>query len=224
MFFMLPWSEKSRFDQRTGNVQSQLLQEVKSVLDDGYRQTVIRGDGQVVVVAFNTITVEIVPVFLLNNDQFIMPDTNGGGTWKTVDPIAQINKIDRSDNAMNGNVRALSQILKLWKHEKNVPIKSFIIELLVAEFLEGYGYGNGSTFWYDYFIRDFFEFLIGKANKSMIIPGTYEFYNLGDDWLSRAQTAYGYAVEACKLEIDDYRILAGEEWQKIFGTRVPTYW
>lgn len=85
MFFILPWSEKDRFDARTGNVQSQLLQEVKEVLSSTYKQTDLRQDGQVVVVGFNTITLEVVPAFRIG-DMFLIPDTNNGGRWKAAEP------------------------------------------------------------------------------------------------------------------------------------------
>ena len=224
MFFALPWSEKARFDARQGNVQSQLLQEVKEVLGAKYQQTTIRGDGQVVLVAFNTIAVEVVPVFLMNNRQFVMPDTNGGGQWKTVDPMAQVAAIDSPDKHLNGNVRALSQIMKLWKYERNVPLKSFIIELLVTDYITNRPYNSYDTYWYDWYVRDFFEYLKGKANSYVLIPGVWDIYWLGDDWLSKAETAYNCAVEACKNEYNDYQYLAGEEWQKIFGNRIKTVW
>jgi hypothetical protein len=46
---------------------------------------------------------------------------------------------------------------------------------------------------------------------------------LGEDWVSKAETANGRAVKACDYEQDDFVILAGGEWQKIFGTRIPEY-
>jgi len=224
MFAVLPWEVKARFDARSGNVQSQLLQEVKSVLTDEYGQTDIRGDGQVVSVGFNNITVEIVPVFLHGNGQYTMPDTNGGGSWKLVDPAAQIDTIDGWDALLNGNIRALSRMIKLWKHEQNVPIKSFIIELLVAEFLPSRANNNHDAFWYDFYCRDFFGFLVSKANQYLLIPGTAELYPLGSDWLAKAQAAHQHAIDACSHEIDDLQFLAGEEWRNIFGSRVPLTW
>jgi hypothetical protein len=53
------------------------------------------------------------------------------------------------------------------------------------------------------------------------MPGTAEIVALGNDWLSRAQTAYNDAIKACIHEESNRDILAGEAWQKIFGTTVP---
>jgi hypothetical protein len=69
-------------------------------------------------------------------------------------------------------------------------------------------------------VRDFFKFLIGKAHSYVMIPGTYEFVWLGDEWLSRAQTAYDRAAKASALECQELHYFAGVEWQKIFGTDI----
>lgn len=223
LFFILPDAVKARFDARAGNIQSQLLQEVRAVLAETYPQTSIRGDGQVVVVGFNTNTLEIVPVFRADGVAFTMPDANDGGRWKHVDPRAQITQIESTDRSMNGNVRALAQIMKHWRNEKNVPLKSFVIELLVSEFLPARGHGDCDTFWYDFYVRDFLQYLCSKANGYIVIPGTYEIYGLGNEWLGRAETARDIAIQACHWEYHDYDVTAGQEWQKIFGTRIPIH-
>jgi hypothetical protein len=222
-FFVMPPSELARFDARVGNVQSSLLQEIKAALSPTYPQTDMRGDGQVVQVAFNSITLEVVPVFATGAGTFWMPDTNDGGRWKIADPVAEMRQIDDTDRAMNGNVRTLAKMIKLWKRENNVPLKSFIVELLVSEFLPSRGNGMFDFFWYDFYVRDFFAFLISRANGYVTIPGTYEIYQLGDEWLSRAQTASSAAISACNWEYYDYDVTAGQEWQKIFGSRCPIH-
>lgn len=220
-FFILPLAVKERLDQRVGNIQSALLQEVKDALLVTFPQTSMRGDGQVVSVAFNTLTVEIVPVFCSGVSQFTMPDTNNGGRWKVADPIAQIDYIETADKAMNGNVRSLSRMIKLWAREKDVPIKSFIVELMVAQYLPARGNGGYDAYWFDFYVRDFFIFLVGKANSFVTIPGTFEQYFLGDQWLSKAQSARDTALLACAYEYNDLVDAAGQEWQKIFGNRIP---
>jgi hypothetical protein len=58
VLFLLPPEVYYRFQERAGNRQSQLLQEVKNVLSYTYSQTTMRGDGQVVSIPFNTIPIE----------------------------------------------------------------------------------------------------------------------------------------------------------------------
>ncbi|WOS64265.1 SMODS domain-containing nucleotidyltransferase [Sinorhizobium fredii] len=224
IFFELPVEVYHRIESYQGNKQSALLQEVRGHLLTTYRQTNMRGDGQVVIVGFNTITVEVVPAFRYDNyGRFYMPDTNNGGQWKLVDPKAEIAYIDAADQNASGNVRPMAQMLKTWKRHCNVPLKSYQIELLVAEFMPNYVYRHHDHFYYDWFMRDFFIWLCNKAWANLTIPGTFELFNLGDAWLSRAQTARDRALRACDDEYNDYTISAGEEWQKIFGDRIPIH-
>jgi hypothetical protein len=223
VFFVLPVAEYDRINQLSGNKQSALLQEVKSKLQVTYPQTTMRGDGQVVIVGFNSIAVEVVPVFAYSDGAYCMPDANNGGRWKRVDPLAEFSFINAAEQAAFGNVRPVAKMIKTWRRECNVPLKSFQIELLVAEFLSTYQFRNQHYFYYDWFMRDFFFFLCGKAWHTIHMPGTGEAIPLGADWLSRAQSARDRALKACDYERDDLTISAGEEWQKIFGNRIPIH-
>jgi hypothetical protein len=72
-------------------------------------------------------------------------------------------------------------------------------------------------------VRDFFAFLISKADTSIFHPGTYELSWLGDAWKTKAESAYARALKAVAFEKADGEIDAGWEWQKIFGTYIPLY-
>lgn len=148
IFFELPVAVYHRINSNTGNVQSQLLQEVRGHLLTTYPQTAMRGDGQVVTVGFNTIAVEVVPAFRYDDQgRFYMPDTNDGGRWKLVDPAAEIAAIEAADRPASGNARPMAQMLKTWKRECGVPLKSYQIELLVAEFMTSYVYREHDYYW-----------------------------------------------------------------------------
>lgn len=224
VFFELPVEVFHRINSNSGNVQSQLLQEVRGDLARTYPQTTMRGDGQVVTVGFNTIAVEVVPAFRYDGQgRFYMPNTNGGGSWRLVDPVAEIATIESADRASLGNARTLARMMKTWKRECGVPLKSFQVELLVAEFISNYAYRRHDYYWYDWFMRDFFVFLCGKAWANITVPGTLEVINLGNDWHSRALSARDRVLKACEYEYNDLTVLAGEEWQKVFGSRVSIH-
>jgi hypothetical protein len=184
----------------------------------------MRGDGQVVQVNFNTIGIELVPVFPLGDrGEFVMPDTNDGGRWKIVNPYAEQNLIDAVDNDSAGNLRRFAKMLKVWKRYCTVPLKSYQIVLLVTEFMRTYEYRQNSYFWYDWFARDFFSFLCSLQFFDLRIPGTGETVNLGNTWHSRAISARDRAIKACQYEHADLTVSAGEEWQKIFGPQIPVH-
>ena len=221
LYFILPYEVYLRFELVRGNKQSALLQEVKRVLQATYPNTDLRGDGQVVIVGFNRINVEVVPAFALQNGQYRICDTRSGGQYKNADPKAEIDYISATNNNFNSNLRPLIMMMKAWQYHCNVSIKSFFIELVAADFLQQCLWSRKSYFYYDWIMRDFFAYLYYRANKYVIVPGTYETICLGDAWLSRVETAYNRAVKACDYERKDWINLAGEEWQKIFGTQIP---
>lgn len=224
LFMPLPIEVYNRFNANTGNVQSALLQEVKGHLSDTYSQTRMRGDGQVVVVAFNTLMVEIVPVFDYDGaGSWLMPDANGGGTWKKSNPQAEVYALDYGESVANRNVRKLIQMMKVWREHCSVPLKSFQLEVLVTEFLTNYAHRDQDFFYYDWFVRDFLRYLIAQKNAYVWAPNSGDLSWLGEEWVSKAEMAYGRAVKACDCEHDDFVILAGGEWQKIFGPRIPEY-
>jgi hypothetical protein len=220
ILFLLRPSVYHQYQARSGNRQSQLLQEVKEVLRQTYGQTTMRGDGQVVSIPFNTMPVEVAPGFRCDDGSIIICDANDGGKYKTSTAEAEARDITACDASCNNNARPLVLMMKRWQDECNVPLKSFQLERLAIEFLRGWPYSQYGLFWYDWMVRDFFAFLIGRANTSLIMPGTSEVVLLGNEWLSRAQTAYRKALSACENETGNYEALAGNDWQAIFGASV----
>jgi hypothetical protein len=222
VLFSLPKSVYDRYQWRLGNKQSQLLQEVKDVLGETYSLTAVRGDGPVVVVPFTSYAVEVVPAFLLDNGQYWICNTKNGGVYENFDPNAESKNISDSDTATSGNTRHLVRMMKCWQGYCNVPLSTFRLELLAIEFLGSWEFKGHSTVYYDWMVRDFFKFLVGRVDGWVFAPGTYKSASLGSVWKSKAESAHDRAVKACQYEADSMPFSAGEEWQKIFGMDIPT--
>jgi Second Messenger Oligonucleotide or Dinucleotide Synthetase domain len=221
VMFSLPWTTHARFEERVGNWQSQLLQDVRGVLGAAYPQTTLRGDGQVVVVvAFAAATVEVVPAFEFQNGQYWICDTNDGGRYVVSDPAAELSELEVSDLANGGATRRLTRILKQWQRHCDVPIKSFQLERLATLFLREWSYSR-DLFWIDWMVRDFLAYLLTWRNRSIIMPRTGSAVALGEAWDSKAQSAHRWAVQACDYERDNENVLAGLEWQSLFGSLIP---
>lgn len=100
----LPDDEYEHFKSLSGNSQSRLLQAVKGAISDIYPNTIVKGDGQVVVVKFaDEMKFEILPAFR-NIDWFgewdgtyKYPDTHMGGNWLTTNPLAEQKAMDDLD-------------------------------------------------------------------------------------------------------------------------------
>ena len=106
LLFLLPPQVYHRFQERSGNRQSQLLQEVKAVLGNTYSQTTMRGDGQVVLIPFNTIPIEVAIGFHFDDGSIRVCDTNDGGKYIISTAAAELVDLDRSDKKWHGNIRA----------------------------------------------------------------------------------------------------------------------
>ena len=171
---------------------------------------------------FNTCKVEVAPAFPCQEGGYLVCDANDGGRYKLVHPEAEIAALRDADKALNGNVRKLTRILKQWQRHCNVPIKSFQIVALVMELLPRLSYGGNDEFWFDWLVRDALGHMISRANGWFAMPVAGEVIQLGDEWLSKALSAHARALKACEDEYVNCETLAGDEWQKIFGTMIPT--
>lgn len=174
ILFLLPESVYWQYQARTGNRQSALLQEVKNVLLGTYTQTSMRGDGQVVVIPFNQTPVEVAPGFRCTDGSILVCDTNDGGRYTFSTAEAEEKALSAFDAYCIGNTRALARMMKQWQREQNVPLKSFQLERLSAEFLVTWDSNQRDHFWYDWMVRDFFAYLIRRANTFVYMPGTNE--------------------------------------------------
>lgn len=104
MIVILPYATYQRINNRQGNKQSALLQEVKTSLQRTYSTSHIKADGQVVGINFSDgINFEIVPVFENTDGSYLYPDTNDGGSWKKTNPKKEIDEMNTYNNLTNGN-------------------------------------------------------------------------------------------------------------------------
>lgn len=221
VLYEMPKEVYDRYQLRTGNKQSQLLQEIKDYLKTHYPTTAIRGDGPVVIVPFQSYNVELIPAFKLTNGRYWVCMTDNGGRYKEADYDAEITHISTSNTKTNNNTRDLIRMVKCWQGYCSVPIKSFWLELLSVKFLEQWANaGKGATY-YDWMVRDFFDYMKSQKNTYLYAPGTFESMFIGEAWVSRAESAYTRAKKACEHEANNEPYSAGDEWQKIFGTDIP---
>jgi Second Messenger Oligonucleotide or Dinucleotide Synthetase domain len=220
--FILPYDVYLRFEDRTGNKQSQILQELRTNLKGStYPRTEIVGDRHVVIVEVDGVTIEVVPAFLLTDGRYWVCDTKDEGRYKLADPAAELQALQVATTS-NENARQLTRMLKKWQLHKDVPIKAFQLERLAIEFLAQWPYRMHDRFWYDWMVRDFFVYMLDRADGWVRMPGTDEWIQLGSSWLNAAKRASLSAGVACIHERANSETLAGRAWGEIFGDAVPT--
>lgn len=145
ILFDLPESVYKKYDDYEGNGQSALLQDVKKVLKEKYPKTDIRGDGQVVVIAFNKYTVELVPGFKQSDDRFKYPDTHDGGKWKYTDPLSEQGACAECESESEEKYYDFCHILRSWKNHVGFKMGGLLIDTLVYDFFEENDYFIGDS-------------------------------------------------------------------------------
>lgn len=222
MLVILPYATYQRINNRQGNKQSALLQEVKTSLQRTYSTSHIKADGQVVGIDFSDgINFEIVPVFENTDGSYLYPDTNDGGSWKRTNPKKEIDEMNTYNNLTNGNLKKLCKMLREWKDEKNVEISGYAIDTLAYNFIKYWEDKDKSYTYYDWMTRDFFKYLSEQNEDSILFaPGSYNPLYIGKKFNNKANTAYEKAKEAIADETK-YPSCAKSEWREIYGTKFP---
>lgn len=219
---ILPKETYERIDNRQGNKQSSLLQELKEVLQKTYSTSHLKSDGQVVGINFSDgINFEIIPVFEKTDGSFLYPDTNYGGSWKTTNPKLEINEMNYYNKLTNGNLKNLCKMIREWKEKNNVDMSGYAIDTLAYNFIKEWEYKEKSYIYYDWMTRDFFKYLSEQTENTIVFaPGSYNTLNIGEKFGNKANMAYKKAKEAIDDE-NEYPSYAKSEWREIYGSKFP---
>lgn len=200
VIFYMPDEKFNQYDDNQSNGQSQLLQDIKKILEEKYPNTPIKAFGKVVILEFADTqhNVELLPAWENENGIFKIPNSENGGNWETFDPRKEIETIEKSDEK-TGQTKMLIRMIKKWSEQCSVKIKSYKIEQMVVSFF-------ASTKKYDkhsILAKDFFIFF---------------HTNVSDENLkSHLNTALERAKKACEFESNNKLEQAVDEWKKIFG-------
>ncbi len=225
MIFELPWSMYTRYNDYIGNGQSALLQAVKSSIERTYSQTGIRGDGQVIQVNFWDMAFEVVPGFPHADGSFTFPDANGGGSWRTTNPRAEISAIRTRNILCNYNLVPLCRMMRQWKKHWDVPIGGLLIDTLAYQFIDNWAHRNKSYLYYDFMCRDFFRFMADQSRTQSYwrAPGSGQSVYGGELFQWKATRSYNLSLEAIEHEMATPKRewSAKQKWREIFGTRFP---
>ncbi|PIQ91778.1 MAG: hypothetical protein COV70_01995 [Parcubacteria group bacterium CG11_big_fil_rev_8_21_14_0_20_39_22] len=205
IIFIMPPKKFSQYDDNNSDSQSQLLQNIKRVLEEKYPNTPIKAFGKVVVLEFSDPqhNVELCPAWENENGTFIIPNSENGGSWEVVDHRAEIKRI-KDSNEQTGKTRALIRMVKKWAELCTAPVKSYVIENKVLEF---FSFSNSDS-GYSTTIRDFFNYFYSSASDEKL--------------KSHISTALNRATKGCDFESEQKIDKATEEWQKIFGEAFPS--
>ena len=176
MLYEIPDERFNDFKKYESNGPSQLLQEVKNILKDKYSRTDIKGDGQVLVVNFDSQYVEVVPCHKLYEYTYEYPDTHDGGTWKTTSPDLDIQTIKETNESYPVLI-PLCKMTRAWKNHYGVNLSGILIDILAYNFTTANFY-KVDDYKNNYFqlVLDFFKYLtdLNDDEKNYYTPGSGE--------------------------------------------------
>ncbi len=223
--FVLPNSLYHQYNAHLGNGQSALLQAVKRSIQKTYTTSESFGDGQVVVVSFTDgITFEILPAFdNSDGDSWTYPNANGGGSWKTCNPRAEMRAVDTRSLLTNRNLKYLCRMMRVWRDVHSVPMSGMLIDTLAYQFIEGWEHRDKSFFYHDYMARDFFLYLSQRDTTQSYwrAPGSGALVARKGPFERKAASAYAKALEAITYDVNGHEWSRRQKWREIFGTLFP---
>lgn len=195
---------------------------MKTEIKKAYKNTDIRGDGQVVVVKFKNQAVEIVPVFCNEDGTFKYPDTHDGGSWKTCNPRAEMSSFRTLNDDRKGHLRRLSKMVRAWKARHEVEISGFLIDTLCYKFFSNLSeYDDKSFKSYDQLSLDFFTFLENEGDRAFYYaPGSHSKVIVKKSFNKVAKLTREYCEEALSATGENSKNVA---WKKVFGRSFPNY-
>lgn len=205
--------------------QAALLERVKRALKKHYELSDISRDGQAVTITFSDFKVDVVPGFHRSGGGYLIPNTQGR-TWIATDPKEHERLSSKHNQAHNGDLVPLEKMIKRWNREINRHFRSFHLEVLAWDILDGVRIDSFSSG-----ARYFLDKGRAKIKQKNADPAGYGGdvgYYIGgqtqiDEAVSRFTTAYNRAIKAEEYEAKGKIADAIGEWRKIFGDTFPTY-
>src|SRR5690625_3956386 len=132
--FELPQDLYDKYNSRKNNGQSDLLQDVKNTLLELAPRTIIRGDGQVVVMEYSDYQVELCPFLYKDEEIYLYPNSKNGGTWKKTKPVPEIEESKAMIYQSEKAFKNICNLLRAWKNEQGFAFGGLLIDTLVYNF------------------------------------------------------------------------------------------
>lgn len=219
MIFILPASLRSSYDDQNGP--RRILNRVRDVLKERYPTTDIRVDQCVVRVQFtsNKFKFEVQPAFENADGSFDYPDTMSEN-WKVTKPREEITATRDCNDRTSKNMRHLARLARAWKDTNGVVMNGLLIDTLVHRFFSTTTrYDDKGSLWFDFMVRDFFEFLMNEPDQDYYLAlGGNQRVTVKKRFQPKAKKAYNRCLKAIADEGNDS---ANKKWREVFGTAVP---
>jgi hypothetical protein len=205
--------------------QAGLLDAVKRTLRKTYTQTPdISRNGQAVTIRFTDFDVDVVPGFHRAGGGFLIPNSIAN-SWLETDPKKHVELTTAANKTRGGDLVPLIKMMKGWNKKHSAFFRSFHLEVLALELLNGVtitDFPSGVRFYFDK-ARE----LVKKKNLDPAgfgdDVGRYINRSNLDEAVRKFQLGYERALKAEDFATKGYHNHAIDMWQNIFGDYFPAY-
>ncbi len=153
-----------------------VLRQVAMALRHRFRSTRIALDAPAIRIDFRdgSEATEIIPAIDITpygSDHRVFKIPNGAGGWTASSPESHKQFIAESDEKCDSRLKPFIRFAKAWKYYRKVPIRSFYLEISVAEYAL-----SKSVLYYPFHVPGWFGYLwqkrIGPTDDPMAISGS----------------------------------------------------
>jgi hypothetical protein len=205
------------------------LQKVRNDLAARFTSTAVHIRNPAVVIPFGTTAGEkheITPAFFIeqSNGSNVYGISDRSGGWMKTSPHAHGAYINVINDKLGKRVKPLIRFMKLWNYRRDVGIRSFYLELRVAQYAAG-----ETVISYGADMLRTLKHLKSKQLASMQDPMGVAGYvfpctdAVKPDALSKIDTAIGRAERAVAAESSGNIQAAFAEWSLLFNNYFPKY-
>ena len=206
------------------------LQKMKAALARRFPKTsiVVRNPAAVVPFGEKRSEVhEIIPAYYVRTTKghSVYGIPNRGTGWMAASPKAHNVHVSKGHRRLRQKLKPLIRLVKAWKYYRNVPIRSFYLELRVTEAMS-----SEKSIIYKYDVRSAFRHLLNVELRAMQDPqGISGYVYPGSEpnrveALSKLDTALTRANNARVVEKRGAIQSAFEWWDKAFNGNFPAYY
>ena len=157
-------------------------------------------------------------------DVYEIADGNDG--WMEVSPDAHNYYVSEVDKKHGGRLKPLIRFIKAWKYYREVPIKSFYLEMRVAKYAE-----NETSIVYDIDVKQILTMLRDNELAALQDPMGMDGYiypckteALRQDAISKLNTAASRAEKARDAEMSGDTKTAFDWWNLVYNEKFPSYY
>ncbi|MFA8390252.1 nucleotidyltransferase [Burkholderia ubonensis] len=207
------------------------LVKVRNALDLRFPNTGVRVSTPAVVCPFGTYKSEdteiVVADYIKEEKGFKVYDiADGNDGWMQVSPDAHNYYVAEVDKKHGGKVKPLIRFIKAWKYYREVPIKSFYLEMRVAKYADG-----ESSIVYDIDVKRILAMLRDSDLAAMQDPTGVAGYiypcktdAFKQDAISKLKTAATRAEKAREATANGDIKEAFDWWRLLYNDKFPTYY